>query len=281
MARQSPPRHTARWLPVFILVLLSTILLQLLLARSRRSSFSSSPSSDTSTSTTTTTKNSIHWRNNIRDISPPLVLLKSDHANHQNSIHAPTRRKLPWQRRADEDTETGNNDDLTDPSDYRGMDKNLLLSNGLMPELDSWGDSANEEDDPTMEASTSLHAASLASISAEQRSRGLGFSGPPTRLHQVDIAQTICNSITPQTLGPAWNGTFASNSPDGVYPSTNRTCTWTIFAAANNSSPGGATSPSPSPSPVATPLGANPKAAVTSPYIVAVTFSTPIQLVCG
>ncbi|KAF9346840.1 Multiple epidermal growth factor-like domains protein 8 [Mortierella sp. AD094] len=62
--------------------------------------------------------------------------------------------------------------------------------------------------------------------------------------------------------GPAWNGTFASNSPDGVYPSQNRTCTWTLQAISNATGPDGS--------------GKN-----VIPYVVAVNFSTPIQLVCG
>jgi len=283
MTRQSRQRHTTRWLPVFILVLLCTILLQLLLARSRRFSFSSSLSSDAG-ATTTTNKNSFRWRSNIRD-SPPLVLLGNDHAHAHGSIHAPTRRKQPWKRSADDtdDESKDDLDDLGDVDDRHDMGKNLLLSNGLMPELVSWGDATNEDDDPTAKAPSGPPMSSLASISAEQRSRGLGFSGrqQQQQQRQVDTAQTICNSITPQTLGPGWNGSFASNSPDGVYPSTNRTCTWTIFAAANNTSPGGSTSPTPSPSPAASTLGANPKAAATSPYIVALTFSTPIQLICG
>ncbi|KAG0037653.1 Multiple epidermal growth factor-like domains protein 8 [Podila clonocystis] len=62
-------------------------------------------------------------------------------------------------------------------------------------------------------------------------------------------ALTQCKSAA---LGPAWNGTFASNSPDGFYESQNRTCTWTIQAATS-----------------------------TNPTIVVVHFITHIQLICG
>ncbi|KAG0026940.1 Multiple epidermal growth factor-like domains protein 8 [Podila clonocystis] len=62
-------------------------------------------------------------------------------------------------------------------------------------------------------------------------------------------ALTQCKS---EALGPAWNGTFASNSPDGFYESQNRTCTWTIQAATS-----------------------------TNPTIVVVHFITHIQLICG
>ncbi|KAF9300490.1 Multiple epidermal growth factor-like domains protein 8 [Mortierella antarctica] len=62
-------------------------------------------------------------------------------------------------------------------------------------------------------------------------------------------AVTQCKS---EALGPAWNGTFASNSVDGFYESQNRTCTWTIQATTSS-----------------------------NPTIVGVHFITPIQLICG
>ncbi|KAG0260167.1 Multiple epidermal growth factor-like domains protein 8 [Mortierella polycephala] len=76
----------------------------------------------------------------------------------------------------------------------------------------------------------------------------------------VKIATTKCNDAEPQVLGPGWNGTFVSNSGDGIYPSESRTCTWTIQAMTNDSTGTGATK---------------------SPYIVSLSFWTPIQLVCG
>ncbi|KAG0206830.1 Multiple epidermal growth factor-like domains protein 8 [Mortierella sp. GBA30] len=65
----------------------------------------------------------------------------------------------------------------------------------------------------------------------------------------------MCNSDSPQALGPGWNGTFASNSPDGMYPSQTRTCLWNIQAMTS-----GSRDPT---------------------YVVAINFSTPIQLICG
>ncbi|KAF9388601.1 Multiple epidermal growth factor-like domains protein 8 [Mortierella sp. AD011] len=80
--------------------------------------------------------------------------------------------------------------------------------------------------------------------------------------YQLTVASTICDSGSLQMQGPAWNGTFESNSPDGIYPSQNRTCTWTLQAISN------ATGPDSS--------GKN-----VIPYVIAVSFSGPIQLVCG
>lgn len=70
-----------------------------------------------------------------------------------------------------------------------------------------------------------------------------------TAYSQYKLAETQCKS---EALGPAWNGSFASNSPDGIYEPTNRTCTWTIQATTS-----------------------------TNPTIVGVHFTTPIQLICG
>ncbi|KAG0380728.1 Multiple epidermal growth factor-like domains protein 8, partial [Mortierella sp. AD032] len=81
--------------------------------------------------------------------------------------------------------------------------------------------------------------------------------------HQLAIASVLCNSDSPLLLGPDWNGTFSTNSADGAYPSLNRSCTFTMQAmpSSANSSSGGNGRP--------------------TPYVVALTFSTPIQLVCG
>lgn len=81
-----------------------------------------------------------------------------------------------------------------------------------------------------------------------------GSSAMPL-VQSAPIASTLCNSDTSQSLGPGWNGTFASNSPDGVYPSRTRSCRWTIQAPTDNNSH--------------------------SPYVIAINFSAPIQLVCG
>ncbi|KAF9958707.1 hypothetical protein BGZ72_011074 [Mortierella alpina] len=74
----------------------------------------------------------------------------------------------------------------------------------------------------------------------------------------VKTTSSNCDSQSPQTLGPAWNGTFMSNAPDGVYPSETRSCTWTIQAMPAIASVTGS-----------------------APYIVELKFWTPIQLVCG
>ncbi|KAF8982088.1 hypothetical protein BGZ52_002209, partial [Haplosporangium bisporale] len=73
------------------------------------------------------------------------------------------------------------------------------------------------------------------------------------RAVEAKVATMICNSEVPQVLGPATNGTFASNSNDGSYPAQTRSCTWTMMAMTGH--------------------GAN--------YVIAVNFTTPVQLVCG
>ncbi|KAF9205078.1 hypothetical protein BGZ49_004473 [Haplosporangium sp. Z 27] len=109
-----------------------------------------------------------------------------------------------------------------------------------------------------------------------------------------------CNSDTLQLLSPAWSGTFMSNSQDGLYPSLTRNCTWTIQAAVNSTAQTGSSiSPSPFPSPTYSPTispTTSPSDSLTtlsalstasrlettsSPYIVALNFWSPIQLVCG
>ncbi|KAF9910784.1 hypothetical protein EC991_005501 [Linnemannia zychae] len=83
---------------------------------------------------------------------------------------------------------------------------------------------------------------------------------------KLTIASVLCNSDTPLLLGPDWNGTFSTNSADGAYPSLNRSCTFTMQAmpsSINNSSSSGNGNNRP------------------TPYVVALTFSAPIQLVCG
>ncbi|KAI1317966.1 hypothetical protein EDD11_007488 [Mortierella claussenii] len=82
--------------------------------------------------------------------------------------------------------------------------------------------------------------------------------------HPANVAATVCNSDLPQVMAPAWGGTFASNSPDGVYPSQTRSCTWTLQALSNGTGVG---------------TGGNDKNPI--PYVIAVNFTTPIQLVCG
>ncbi|KAF8930435.1 Multiple epidermal growth factor-like domains protein 8 [Dissophora ornata] len=82
--------------------------------------------------------------------------------------------------------------------------------------------------------------------------------------YQTNVASVLCNSNIPQSLGPAWSGTFASNSPDGVYPSQTRSCTWTIQAVSNGTGSDGS--------------GSNSRP---TPYVIAVNFTSPIQLVCG
>ncbi|KAF9584388.1 Multiple epidermal growth factor-like domains protein 8 [Lunasporangiospora selenospora] len=76
--------------------------------------------------------------------------------------------------------------------------------------------------------------------------------------NMINPATTQCDSTNLQQLGPGWNGTFASNSPDGAYLPETKDCTWTIQAL--NSTTGGVHG---------------------VPYIVAINFTTPIQLICG
>lgn len=81
----------------------------------------------------------------------------------------------------------------------------------------------------------------------------VNWANTQIRAVETKVATMICNSEVPQVLGPATNGTFASNSNDGSYPAQTRSCTWTMMAMTGH--------------------GAN--------YVIAVNFTTPVQLVCG
>ncbi|KAG0326619.1 Multiple epidermal growth factor-like domains protein 8 [Dissophora globulifera] len=100
-----------------------------------------------------------------------------------------------------------------------------------------------------------------------------GYASPSVFHHDVKVASTNCNSDAPQTQGPAWNGSFSSNSEDGIYPALTRSCTWTLIATTSDAA-GGPAPPDPSPTP-------SPTATVATPLIVALTFRSSIQLVCG
>lgn len=101
-------------------------------------------------------------------------------------------------------------------------------------------------DDPDVDTSTS---GSSATDDVHPKSRVLP--------QQPMIASTLCNSEASQSLGPDWNGSFASNSPDGIYPSQIRSCSWTIQAVSGDNN------------------------GRSMPYVIAINFTTPIQLVCG
>ncbi|KAF9402606.1 Multiple epidermal growth factor-like domains protein 8 [Mortierella sp. AD011] len=136
----------------------------------------------------------------------------------------------------------------------------------------------------------------------------------PYAVSDAKTAQTICDSNTPQALGPGWGSTFMSNSQDGNYPSGNHTCIWTIQASTNATGGGSATpsasfspspspqispsispslspSPSPTPSPSPSPSSSQLTSALellslaassaSSPYIIELSFPSSIQLVCG
>ncbi|KAF9205287.1 Multiple epidermal growth factor-like domains protein 8 [Haplosporangium sp. Z 27] len=78
----------------------------------------------------------------------------------------------------------------------------------------------------------------------------------------LKVASTTCISGSTQVLGPALNGSFASNSPDGFYPQ-GQTCTWTMQTSLNATGSVGTNSTN------------------STLFIIAVSFPTPIQLVCG
>ncbi|KAF9982630.1 hypothetical protein BGZ75_005908 [Mortierella antarctica] len=95
-------------------------------------------------------------------------------------------------------------------------------------------------------------------LAQDPRLRQNKASGQLALRRDVKKTSYNCDSLLPQTLGPAWNGTFMSNAPDGVYPSETRSCTWTIQA-----------------------MPAIEAATGSAHYIVELRFWTPIQLVCG
>ncbi|KAG0317826.1 Multiple epidermal growth factor-like domains protein 8 [Dissophora globulifera] len=119
---------------------------------------------------------------------------------------------------------------------------------------DSSTSTVTADDDTTSDDTTSTDSPSSPSINSISRALP----------NQISVASTLCNSNTPQFLGPASNGSFASNSPDGVYPSQTRSCIWTMQAISNGTSADGTTNP-------AHPI----------PYVIAVSFNSSIELVCG
>ncbi|KAF9148467.1 Multiple epidermal growth factor-like domains protein 8 [Linnemannia schmuckeri] len=126
---------------------------------------------------------------------------------------------------------------------------------------DDEGDS-NDNDDNSIDSFSDDAGTNSNSNSPQTNSRAAATAAT---VRQLKIASILCNSDVPQLLGPDWNGTFSTNSGDGAYPSLNRACTFTMQAMPSSS---GSSSDS----------GGNGRPI---PYVVALTFSTPIQLVCG
>ncbi|KAK5828568.1 hypothetical protein F5H01DRAFT_5596 [Linnemannia elongata] len=116
--------------------------------------------------------------------------------------------------------------------------------------IDSFSDDAGTNSDSNSNNSPQTNSRATAATTAVAAT-----------VHQLKVASVLCNSDAPLLLGPDWNGTFSTNSGDGAYPSLNRTCTFTMQAMPSSSGSGGNGRP--------------------IPYVVALTFSTPIQLVCG
>ncbi|KAF8938306.1 hypothetical protein BGZ58_001168 [Dissophora ornata] len=286
MAHQRP-----RWLALFLLLLLCTILLQSLIDPQHSSSSTlgyvaaaavAPPSSNVHAPASRVTKDQdASSQNSVR----------TDSYGRNSGVHRRNYMKPILKRRVSNgDHEHSHDSDYGDNNDNERLDrdqreeKNLLfVNNAVVPEQASWGE---------LSSTSVLEQGPIAqgpSIHLQQR-RHQGGGGEYSygfqykyAYHDVKVAVTNCNSDTPQTLGPAWDGTFSSNSPEGVYPSETRSCTWTMMAA-TNSTPGAVSSPTPSPSPSPSPSSSvtgSSKSAVSQQYIIALTFNTSIQLVCG
>ncbi|KAF9945137.1 hypothetical protein BGZ70_004017, partial [Mortierella alpina] len=152
--------------------------------------------------------------------------------------------------------------------DSESADPQELRSSSLVPEsasapATSFSDTAavldnDESDSADVDQDDEPQEYEPEALAQDPRLRQNKASGVLAVRRDVKTTSYNCDSQSPQTLGPAWNGTFMSNAPDGVYPSETRSCTWTIQAMPAIASVTGS-----------------------APYIVELKFWTPIQLVCG
>lgn len=132
--------------------------------------------------------------------------------------------------------------------DHVVMDTDIRLAQGLVPDPAPWG--YNPDDNNNHNNNDNNFNTNNSNYS---NSYNDNRAPVPVRLkpfQRIKTATTLCNS---EAFAPAWSGSFASNSPEGFYPSENRSCTWTMQAAANG----------------------------TNPTILVFKFYTPIQLICG
>lgn len=142
-------------------------------------------------------------------------------------------------KRADHGHQRTDNVDINEDGDEEGLDESAQITSKSLA-------SAGTENEGTSSRTTT---------STPHVDSNLLVNWADTQIRAVEakVATMICNSEVPQVLGPATNGTFASNSNDGSYPAQTRSCTWTMMAMTGH--------------------GAN--------YVIAVNFTTPVQLVCG
>ncbi|KAF9571896.1 hypothetical protein EC968_010549 [Mortierella alpina] len=228
--------HSSRWLPLFLLILLCTILLQ---AASSSSSTSSSSSSSSAAAAAAAAA------------APHGHALRRTQGSQRNAVLQP--------RSIDDDSES------TDPQEPRSSSlvpervfapATSLTSTAAIPDDDeSDVDQDDEQQEQEQEQEDEDEEEALAQDPRLRQNKASGLLAPR---RDVKTTSYNCDSLSPQTLGPAWNGTFMSNAPDGVYPSETRSCTWTIQAMPAIASVTGS-----------------------APYIVELKFWTPIQLVCG
>lgn len=127
---------------------------------------------------------------------------------------------------------------------------------------DDEGDS-NSNNDSSIDSFSDDAGTSSNSNSNSPQTNSRATAATAATVRRLKVASVLCNSDAPLLLGPDWNGTFSTNSGDGAYPSLSRTCTFTMRAMPSSSDSGS---------------GGNGRPV---PYVVALTFSTPIQLVCG
>lgn len=142
-------------------------------------------------------------------------------------------------------------EDLTEDRDVVILDGSTSTLDSLRSLLSSVTPSSSSS--PSLQRRDSDEAWDNNSDDGAPGRRAQGYAYRP----DVKVATTLCNSETPQVQGPGWNGSFFTNS-EGVYPSQTRSCTWTMLAYTNKTF-----------------------VETTTPFIIQMTFWSPIQLVCG
>lgn len=145
-------------------------------------------------------------------------------------------------KRADHGHQDADNDDIIeDEGEENGPDESTHITSKTLASAGAESDGASSR----TTTSTAPHG--------DGSNLLINWADTQIRAVQAKVATMICNSEVPQVLGPTTNGTFASNSNDGPYPAQTRSCTWTMMATTGH--------------------GIN--------YVIAVNFTTPVQLVCG
>ncbi|KAG0201270.1 hypothetical protein BGX28_005843 [Mortierella sp. GBA30] len=284
MALQEQSSHR---LPLFLLLLLCITLLQASFfnissttqphgAPATRDVAANSDKNNKLTITPSIPLQESDFHHSRRDMQDKVVHVTESHIFARSDSEPGLEPNLEENPTDNQEDELLNTDQRELPQQQQQQRDGDVFLNGAMPGLSGWNDLTASSDSTTEDLNSDQDRNQDQEEQEDQQDEDQdqqyeSLAQDPHQLEQkligglyalrrdVKNATTICNSQTPQVLGPAWNGTFSSNSPDGVYPSETRSCTWTMQAMPGNTS--------------STTTG--------SPYIVSLNFWTPIQLVCG